>query len=558
MHRTQLESILKRRASRRLATRATLLGMAGATFGLSLPGGPTRVFAWQASPSGTPDATPAPADVPLAGRASTEFGYYPFQLGVASGDPYPTSVVLWTRLAPNPIDGGGMDMIPYELRWELATDEGFASIVQSGKAVADPNLAHSVHVDVTGLEPATEYFYRFTVGSELSQTGRAKTAPAPGQQVDAVRFAEVSCSNYEHGYFTAYRDIAAQRPDFVTHLGDYIYEYKADDYLVRDDTNVRQHTGGETNTLVDYRNRYALYHTDPDLQAMRAAAPMIVTWDDHEVDNNWADEVSENNDPRSEFMARRADAFQAYYEHMPLRPSSFPVGPDMTLYRHLAYGDLLDLTVLDTRQYRTDHPAGDGQYARTPGATDPYATITGLDQERWLLETLSRSTSTWNVIAQQVIFAEGYFPDPDGGPDKYVNDWWSGYPEGRQRILNHLRDASVSNPVVLTGDVHASFANNLLQDFTDPESAVIGSEFVCTSVTSGGLEPSSWAEEIGGALPWVEFADGRHGGYTFNEITSDLWRADYYHVDNVEDPESGVSHIGTWVTESGNPGVQQG
>jgi len=557
MDRHQFEQLLKRRASRRLALRTGALGLTAATFGLSLPGRPTRSWALQATPSGSPGASPVASEAPLTSRASASFGAYPFQLGVASGDPYENGVVLWTRLAPAPNDGGGMDEIPYDVRWEVARDEGFSSIVQAGRAVADPNLAHSVHVDVTGLESGTEYFFRFMAGDEVSQIGRTKTSPALGQQVDAIRFGEASCTNYEHGYFIAYRDMAAQRFDFVTHLGDYIYEYEADEYLVRDETNLRQVTGDETNNLVEYRNRYALYHTDPDLQAVRASAPLIATWDDHEIENNWAALISENEDPVEEFRARRADAFQAYYEHMPLRPSSFPVGGNMTLYRRLGYGDLLEINVLDTRQYRTDHPSGDGRYPRTPGSMDPYATITGLDQERWLIQNLSNSSATWNVLAQQVIMAEGYFPDDNSDLALYVNDWWSGYPQGRQRILNHFKDAGISNPVVLTGDVHSSFANNLLLDFTDPSSEVIGSEFVCTSISAGGTKPSEWPAIID-QLDWVKFADGRHGGYTANEVTADLWKADYVLVDNMEDANSGVSHLATFVTENGNPGVQQG
>lgn len=557
MNRQQFEALLKRRTSRRLAIGLAGTGVMGTTFGLSLPGQATRSYARQATPTGSPAATPVP-EVPLTSRPSETFGTYPFQLGVASGDPYENGVVLWTRLAPAPIDGGGMDPIPYEVRWEVAADEAFASIVQTGKAVADPNLAHSVHVDVTGLDSGREYFYRFMAGDEVSQVGRAVTAPAPGQAVDAIRFAEVSCSNYEHGYFIAYRDIAEQRFDFITHLGDYIYEYEANGYKVREPQNLRQHTGDETNYLVEYRNRYALYHTDPDLQAAHASAPFIVTWDDHETENNWAGLISENNDPVEEFRRRRADAFQAYYEHMPLRPSSFPVGGDMTLYRRLGYGDLLDLNVLDTRQYRTDHPSGDGVYPRTPGATDPNATITGPDQERWLLQNLSASDSIWNVLAQQVIMAEGYFPDPATGVNMYITDWWSGYPQGRQRILDHIVNEGISNPVVLTGDVHSSFANNLLIDFTDPASDVVGSEFVCTSITAGGTTPSDWATSVGEGLEWVQFVDGRHGGYTSHEVTADLWTANYFVVDDMENPDSGVTQLSTFVTEAGNPGVQQG
>ena len=312
MDRIRFEDLLKRRATRRLA----LSGAAASIVGVSLSGRPTRSYAWQSAQDGSPVASPT-AELPLQSRPSARFGVYPFQLGVASGDPAPNGVVLWTRLAPTPLDGGGMDPLPYEVGWEVASDEAFADVVQRGTAVAHPVLSHTVHVDVTGLEPAREYFYRFDAGGEVSPVGRTKTAPAAGQGIDELRFAFVSCSNYEHRYFAAYREPAAQRFDFVAHVGDYIYEYAFNDYNVREPENLRQVTGGETLTLQTYRNRHAVYHTDLDLQAARASAPFVVTWDDHEVENNYAGPISENNDPAAEFLRRRADAYQAYYEHMP-------------------------------------------------------------------------------------------------------------------------------------------------------------------------------------------------------------------------------------------------
>ncbi len=530
-----------------------VVGGLGSSVGLSLPGTPTRMYARQA----TPETVATPSDPPLTRRGSATFGAYPFQLGVASGDPDHHSVVLWTRLAPSPIDSGGMDPVPYELGWEVATDQSFGTIVQTGTAIADPNLAHSVHVDVTGLDAATEYFYRFMVGDEVSDIGRTKTAPAPGQDTESIRFGFVSCSNYEHGYFVGYRDLAARNLDLLLHLGDYIYEYAGNDYNVRDPENFRQVPDGETVALRDYRNRYAIYHTDPDLRAVRASCPISVTWDDHEVDNNYADLVSEENAPIESFRQRRADAYQAYYEHMPLRPSSLPVGEDMTLYRSLDYGDLLSIQILDTRQYRTDHPAGDGSYPRSPGSLDPATSILGAEQERWLLQNLERSSSRWNVLAQQVTMAETYFPPTDGGPIEFYNDSWSGYPLARQRILDHFVEARVSNPVVLTGDIHSSWAADLLVDFLNPDSAVVGSEYVCTSITAGGPEADTWGQAYKDAFEYIKLYDGRHGGFTTVEVTADLWQADYFVVDNMENPESGVSHLTTLVTENGAPGVQQ-
>jgi len=569
MNRAAFEHMLKQRASRRNVLGAGGAAGVAALIGVSLRGSPTRMYARQATPTGSPIAIPvasphaSPAATPIAEqpslllRPSARFGAYPFQLGVASGDPDAQSVVLWTRLAPSPIDGGGMDALPYDVSWEVALDERFGRIVQRGVAVADPNLAHSVHVDVTGLEPATEYFYRFMAGSEVSQTGRTKTTPAAGQVVDAIRLGIASCSNYEHGYFIAYREMAAQRLDLILHLGDYIYEYEANDYQVRDPENLRLVPDGETVALSGYRNRYALYRTDPDLQAAHASAPFAVTWDDHEVENNYADEISEEQVLVDDFLQRRADAYQAYYEHMPLRPSSLPVGPDMTLYRKLNYGDLLSINVLDTRQYRSDQPAGDGTFPRVPANLDPETTMLGADQERSLLQSLDASTSVWNVLAQQVTMAETYFPPADGAAIEYYNDAWTGYPAARARILDHLVRNAISNTVVLTGDIHTSWAANLLSDWANPDSAVIGSEYVCTSITAGGKETADFFQPYKDAFAHIRFFDPRHGGFTIAEVTPNLWKADFFVVDDMENIASGVSHIGTFVTEAGNPGVQE-
>jgi alkaline phosphatase D len=546
---SSFERILKRRASRRLAISA-----ASGLIGVSFAGIPTRTYAQQTTADGTPEATP----VSILKQGSPQFGAYPFQLGVASGDPLANSVILWTRLAPAPIDGGGMDPIPYELTWEVANDDQFADIVQTGISVADPNLAHTVHVDVTGLEPAREYFYRFIVGSEVSQVGRTKTAPAMGQAVDAIRFGYASCSNYEHGYFGGYRAMAEQNLDVILHLGDYIYEYGPDEYHVREPENFRLHTGAEIVALQDYRNRFALYHTDPDLQLAHASAPWVVTWDDHEVENNYADLISENNDQSTIFAQRRADAYQAYYEHMPLRPSSMPVGPDLTLYRKLNFGDLLEFQVLDSRQYRSDQPSGDGAFVRSPASVDPATTLLGPEQERWLLQNLSASTSTWNVLAQQIMMAETYFPVADGEAQDYYNDSWGGYPAARERILAHLLNNPISNPVVLTGDIHTAWANDLKADWEDNASQTIATEYVTTSITAGGMTPSDFGAEYKNAFPYIKYFDGRHGGFTIAEVTAETWKNDFYNVDNMEDYNSPVTRSATFITEAGNPGAQEG
>jgi alkaline phosphatase D len=549
--RDQFERLLKRRTNRRLA----IGGSTATLVRVSLAGSPTRSYARQSSADGTPVPSPV-ADVPLQSRASTQFGVYPFQLGIASGEPLPNGVVLWTRLAPTPLYGGGMDPIPYEVRWEVANDEAFGDVIQSGVAIGDPNLSHSVHVDVTGLEPAREYFYRFMAGSEVTPVGRTKTAPAVGQAIDSLRFAFVSCSNYEHGYFIAYRDIATKAFDFVVHLGDYIYEYGPNEYNVREPENFRLVTGDEIVTLQNYCNRYAIYHTDLDLQAVRASAPFVVTWDDHEVENNYADAISENDDPVTDFLRRRADAYQAYYEHMPLRPWSVPMGPDMGLYRHLNFGDLLNVTVLDTRQYRSDQPAGDGLNPNSPASLDPNTSLTGLEQEWWLLQQMSASTSTWNVIAQQIMMAEIGVTVAEGGVQSEFTDMWSGYPEARKRILSYIADNQIANPVVLTGDIHTAWANDLRVDWEDTSAATVATEYVCTSVTAGGAHPDDFFTQTSAAFPHFKFFDPRHGGYSAATLTRDTWTTDFMVVDNLEDAASGVTQIASYVTQAGTPGAE--
>ncbi len=536
MDRARFEHLLTRRASRR---QVLGVGSAAALAAVvSLPGRPSRVLG-----QGTPAASPV---------ASPTFGANPFALGVASGDPLPNGVVLWTRLAPSPL--GGMDPVPYDVRWEVARDEAFAEVVQTGVAVAAPTLGHSVHVDVTGLDPASVYHYRFLVGGEESPVGRTRTAPAAGAAVDRLRFALASCSHWEHGYFTAYRDIAAQDLDLVLHVGDYLYEYPAGEQFrpSRYDP-VREHAGGENRTLADYRNRHAQYKSDPDLQAAHAEFAWVTAWDDHETENNYAAAISEDSEPTDAFLARRAAAYQAYYEHMPLRPSSMPIGPALQLYRRLTFGTLAEFSVLDGRQYRTDQPCGDGVGVRCPAALDPNATMTGPDQERWLLQGLDASAAIWNVLAQQTMMAQ-LDTDP-GAPVEVPLDQWDGYPAARNRILAHLASRGIANPVVLTGDIHSAWVNDLKTDFADPDSAVVATELVCSSVTAD----NPFAPALGllrGFNPHIRFYDGTHG-YTFCELTPDAWRADFRGVTDVTVEGAPVETVASFVIEAGSPGARE-
>lgn len=489
--------------------------------------------------------------------AEPRFSDNPFKLGIASGDPLPDGVVLWTRLAPDPLNGGGMPDKRVPVQWQVATDEAFANIVREGTRFAQPELAHSVHVEVDGLSPASEYFYRFRAGSELSPVGRTKTAPAFGASVAGMSFAFVSCQQYEHGYFTAYRHMSEEELDLVVHLGDYIYEYGPNEY-VAPGGNVRTHVGPEIVSLFDYRRRHAQYRTDADLQAAHAAFPWVVTWDDHEVENNYADEVPEagSQTPTTEaFLRRRAAAYQAYYEHMPLRRSSVPSGPDMQLYRRLTYGNLAGFNVLDTRQYRDDQAAGDGTDPPNPGSLDPDRTLTGEAQEQWLLNGLAASGATWNVLAQQVFFAQRDFDTGDG--QRFSMDAWDGYVGSRNRISNFIQESDVRNTVVLTGDVHNNWACDLKANYDDQSSETLGVEFVGTSVTSGGdgADTSPGQEAVVAENPHIKFFNGQRG-YVRCRLTPEEWRADYRVLPFVKQPGAPIYTRASFAVEAGNPGLQ--
>ena len=515
------------------------VGLVTGTLAISFPEAPTRAA------GGSPGSK-------ITRRP--HFTADPFQLGIASGDPTPDGIVLWTRLAPDPLNGGGMEPEPVEVRWEIAADDQFATIVQSGTQTATPDLAHSVHINVIGLEPAREYFYRFSAGSEVSPAGRTKTAPAADAPLDRLRFVTSSCANYEHGFFSAYRHMADENVDFAVCLGDYLYEYGANGEFQNGPAGpVRNVDGGEVFTLEQYRTRHAQYKTDPDLMAAHAAMPWIVTWDDHEVDNDYAGEHSELNDPVELFLARRAAAYQAYYEHMPLRPDSMPAGPDMRLYRRLRFGDLVEFNVLDTRQYRSDQPCG-STGPLCDAALDPAVTLTGPEQESWLFDGLAASPTRWNVIAQQVMMAQ---IDGDLSPaaQAFSHDQWDGYPLARQRLLDHLMSAEVRNPIVLTGDVHSSWVADLKLDFNDPTSPAVATEFVTTSVTSY----NPYAKQLGLLLPsnpHFHYYDGRHG-YTRCEVTQELLRTEYRALADVAAPDGEIETIASFVVQDGLAGASK-
>ncbi len=482
-----------------------------------------------------------------------QFNSNPFTLGVASGDPAPDGVVIWTRLAPNPLDGGGMPNEPVSVQWEVATDEAFGDVARKGSALAMPQLGHSVHVEVEGLEPHRWYFYRFHAGDETSPAGRTRTAPAQDALPDLMRFAFTSCQHYESGYFNGYPHMQKEDLDLVVHLGDYIYEYKGID------NRPRKHIGNEIESLGDYRTRYSQYRLDMTLQDTHRLFPWLVTWDDHEFDNNYANLVSEEEGITPEsFLARRMNAYQAYYEFLPLRRRSFPQGPHMKLYRGCQYGRLANFHVLDTRQYRSDQPNGDHQKPMTGKVFDSQATMLGRKQEHWLMSSLLQSTSTWNVLAQQVMMAP--LNRGEGEDRRYSMDQWPGYEISRRRLLRFFHERKIPNPVVLTGDIHVNWVNDLQLDFQDPKSPLVGTELVGTSMTSGGNGGNG-----GNVIPEYERAARQNDfvkwynsnrGYVSCELTPNAWTTYFRATPFVDKPGAPVLTNGTFVIEEGKPGAR--
>jgi alkaline phosphatase D len=480
----------------------------------------------------------------------------PFTLGVASGDPLPDGVVLWTRLAVDPLNGGGMPQQSMPVRWQIATDQSMKSIVQKGTVLASPTLGHSVHVEVVGLQPGRHYWYQFESGGVLSPLGRTKTAPAPGARPEQLRFAFASCQNWTNGYYAAYRHMATQDLDFVLHLGDYIYEGNIGQNSKRAESvpaNVRP----EPMALEGYRLRYALYKLDPDLQAAHAAFPFLVTWDDHEVENNYAAALDQNGSAPAEFLLRRAAAYQAYYENMPLRRSSMPVGPDMMLYRRFSFGDLAQINILDTRQYRSDQACGEGRKPRCSENLDLSRVMLGGVQEKWLLGGLDSSPARWNVLAQQLIMAQ--FARHSSAGDNFSMDSWDGYPAERARLMRFLEGSKVRNPVVLAGDSHINLVSDLKTDFDKASSPTVGAEFAGTAISSGGLTRNR-AKNIASDVatqPHLKYFEGIKRGYVSCTLGRSAWRSDFMQVEDVLRADSPVSVGASWAVEDGRPGVQK-
>ena len=480
------------------------------------------------------------------------FAKDPFTLGVASGYPRPGSVTLWTRLAPvGAAPGGGMAPEVVPVAWEIARDEAMKNVAASGTAYAAPEWAHAVHVEPAGLQPNRPYWYRFRAGEAQSPVGRTRTAPGPQSKPARLRFAFASCQQYEQGYYGAYRHMAADQPDLVLHLGDYIYESS----WGRD--HVRKHNTPEAVALDDYRARHALYKSDPDLQAAHGACPWLVTWDDHEVNNDYAADRSEAPFPREWFLARRAAAYKAWYEHMPVPRWMLPAGPHMRIYTRLVYGNLATFYVVDNRQFRAPQSCprpGQGggntvDAAECAELADPQRSLLGATQEQWLEAGLGASRSLWNVLGQQTLMAQ--LNRSDAGGKSVWTDGWDGYPAARRRLLEQM--AKVSNPVVVGGDVHAFYVSQLKSDFDDPASPVVASEFVGTSISSQhGAQ--DWLDKRRPANPHVLLADGRYRGYVRAEVTPKRMQVDLRAMESVQTRDAGCNTLASFVVEDGRPG----
>jgi alkaline phosphatase D len=486
--------------------------------------------------------------------AQPSFDSYPFTLGVASGDPTPKSVVLWTRLAPDPLAvGGGLPAEAYEVRYELAADESFRHVHREGTVVADPAEAHSVRVELDELPPEREWFYRFKAGDEISPVGRTRTTPPAMSMVPLVTFAFVSCQNFADGHFAPYADVATADIDAVIFLGDYIYEGGGRD--------VRAHRPArEIQTLADYRIRHGQYKTDPHLQAAHAAHPWLVTWDDHEFKNNYANlDVDSGNLTPEQLRQRRAAAYMAYWEHMPLARARKPVEENMQLYRRFHWGKMATFSVLDGRQYRSDQPLPCADDQRVsgycPSDLDPERTMLGAEQRAWLLEDLATTKRRWNVIAQQTAFG----PFNRQTATRPLNfgtqaDNWDGYVAERQAILDWAVEQQTPNPVVLTGDSHNNWIRNIPPHYRSLEGDPVVTELLGTSISSGGDPANPFVRYSEPFNPQIAFHNNNRG-YVRRSVTPDTWTAEFRVVDTVKQPEAPTRSLATFVIENGRAGA---
>ena len=490
----------------------------------------------------------------------------PFTLGVASGSPGHDSVVLWTRLHLPGGPGSGLPGAAVTVQWEIAHDEGFARIAARGQAQALPELAHAVHVEAGGLAPDRWYFYRFLAGAAVSAVGRTRTLPEPAAPAARLRLGYASCQRWEHGYFAAWRHLAAEQLDAVLFLGDYIYEYP------NAQNAVRIPAGGWVQTLADYRARYALHKGEAELQAAHAACPWLVTWDDHEVQNDYAGLAPGNAGPAvADFAARRAAAYQAFYEHMPLRSgvltqalAGLPRGAEMRIYGSQRFGRLAALYLLDDRQYRDAQactPAGRHGSATVDvqacaAWTDPQRTLLGAAQERWVEQAFLHTGdgAAWNVVGQQSLFGQRRMR---AGPGRvHWNDGWDGYGPARQRFIAALQRQRVANPVLLGGDVHENWVGHVKEDYDRPDSPSIGTEFCGTSITSRAAADSRLGERLA-ENPHFVFADAHRRGYGVAEFTPGRLAVALRAVDDVTRRDAGIETLARFTVQAGRAVVER-
>lgn len=502
----------------------------------------------------------------------------PFTIGVASGDPTADSVILWTRLVDEPLLIDAHERLPetVEVSWAVAEDPRMTRVVRSGTTTARRDFAHTVHVDPGGLEPGRWYFYQFSAMGRQSRIGRTKTAGG-----DRLKMAFVGCAKFHIGFFGAYRQLCQEDIDLVFCSGDYFYEESFDPDAATDTR--REDDLAETETLEQYRRRFALYRGDPNLRQAHALFPWVVTWDDHEFDNNYAGHIREDDDGPGQqsdnaFLARQANSYQAYYEMMPIRPpAGLPAGPEFVIHRTIRWGDLLDLIVLDTRQFRTDQPCGDETLIVTcSGVDDPDATILGMDQKEWVKRELSSSTAAWRTLGQQVLFSAiktGGIPDElqDGvGPvlgaldltdGNYINaDQWDGYTVERRELLEFVRDQEIPDLTVLTGDIHSTWVSELRPDFDNPTDPSVGVEFCGTSITSDGLtaeQQTAFRPILYGGNPHLRYVEVVSRGYMTADITPERWIVRMRTIDDVYNPRPAISTRSEFVLERGSSTVTQ-
>ena len=436
------------------------------------------------------------------------------------------------------------------VEWQVATDEHMHNVVRRGTARAVPRLGHSVHVEPTGLEPAHEYWYQFRYRGHTSAVGRTRTLPRTGAPVARMTFAFASCQHWASGYYAAYRDMAQQDLDLVVHLGDYVYE----DGIPSDGGERRGPVPAQLRdrceSLGRWRLQYARYKTDPDLQRAHAAAPWIVTWDDHEVVNNYAATAAPH---RSSIRRLRAAAYQAYYEHQPLRRGTRRGEDRMRLYRRVAFGDLVQLDVVDGRQHRSKPACGWSDADACPEQYARSASMLGAEQERWLVGGLEASPAQWNVMASNVMMARLDFDGESG--TRVRHDFWDGYPAARNRLTAVWADRRVRNPVVITGDCHAAYVNDIKRDFDRPDSPVVATEFVGTSITSPSKPEVT--EPLLPHNPHIKFHEPHHRGYTRCTVDAEQWQTDLRVVADVHRAGAPAATAARFVVENGHPSAQR-